>query len=176
MGGSSTASGASVTVGSVASRVRSLKIEAWPCWKLLYCCTRSWIGAKNRFRYKKKATRAPRAQRVVHHHVPADAEQGGLAQPPHQLRAGAVDGVDVGRVDVGVAVLADDVAVVDDVAALAVVGGDDTHAVQALGEVGEHVGDAVADPVVAAFGCDAEPERHQHESGNDEQHGDDGQA
>ena len=68
------------------------------------------------------------------------------------LGAGAVDGVDLGRVVVGVAVVADDVAVVEDVVALAVVRGDDAHAVQALGEVGQHVGDPVADPVVAALG------------------------
>jgi len=41
MGGRSTASGDSVTDGSVDKRVRSLRIDARPCWKLLYCCTRS---------------------------------------------------------------------------------------------------------------------------------------
>ena len=134
------------------------------------------MGAKNRFRYKKKATSAPGLSEWCTHHLAADAQQGGLSQPAHQLRARAVEGVDVGGVDVGVAVLADHVAVMDDVVALAVVGGDDAHAVQALGEVGHHVGDAVAHPVVAAFGRHAEPQRHDHEGGDDEQHGDDGQG
>ena len=133
------------------------------------------MGAKKRFRYKKKATRAPMAERVVHDHVAADAEQGGLAQPPHQLGARAVDGVDLGGVDVGVAVLTHDVAVMDDVVPLAVVGGDHPHAVQALGQVGHHVGDAVAHPVVAALGRHPEPQRHEHQGGDDQQHRDEGQ-
>ena len=83
---------------------------------------------------------------------PPMASRAAWPRQPEQLGARAVDGVDVGRVVVGVPVLADHVAVVDDVVALAVVGGDDPDAVQALGQVGEHVGDPVAHPVVAALG------------------------
>ena len=112
---------------------------------------------------------------VVHHHVAADPEQRGLSQPPHQLGARAVDGVDLGGVDVGVAVLTHDVAVMDDVEPLAVVGGDHPHAVQALGQVRHDVGDAVAHPVVAPLGRHPEPQRHDHEGGDHQQHRDEGE-
>ena len=111
------------------------------------------MGAKNRFRYRKKATSAPMRERVVHApSSPPIASRTAWPRHAEQLGARAVDGVDLGGVDVGVAVVADDVAVVDDVVALAVVGGDDPDAVQALGQVGQHVGDPVAHPVVAALG------------------------
>ena len=143
-------------------------IDAWPCWKVLYCCTSSWIGEKNRFRYRKKAASAPMRQLVVQDHRAADGQQRGLAEEAEHLGARAVDGVDLRGVVVGVAVVADDVAVVDHVVALAVVGGDDAHAVQALGEVGQHVGDAVADPVVAALGGPLEPDRHDDQRRHDQ--------
>ena len=117
------------------------------------------MGWKNRFRYRKKATRAPMRQGVVEHHGAADGQQDGLAEDAQQLGARAVDGVDVGGVVVGVPVVADHVAVVDDVVALAVVGGDDPDPVEALGQVGQHVGDPVAHPVVAALRGPLEPER-----------------
>jgi hypothetical protein len=76
----------------------------------------------------------------VQDHVAADGQQDGLAEDAEQLGAGPVDGVDLRGVVVGVAVLADDVAVVEDVVPLPVVRGDDPDAVEALGEVGEDVG------------------------------------
>jgi hypothetical protein len=45
----------------------------------------------------------------------------------------------------------------DDVVALAVVGGHDADAVQALGQVGQDVGDPVADSVVAPLRGPGEP-------------------
>ena len=65
----------------------------------------------------------------------------------------------LGGVVVGVPVVADHVAMVDHVVSLPVVGGHDAHAVQALGQVGQHVGDAVAHPVVAALRGPLEPHR-----------------
>ena len=113
---------------------------------------------------------------VVQHHRSADEQQAGLAQPAEHLGAGPVDAVDPGGVVVGVAVLADDVAMVDDVVPLAVVGGHDADARQALLEVRQHVGDAVPDPRVAAVGGDAEPEGQPGQRGHDEHHGHDGQV
>ena len=101
--------------------------------------------------------------------VPPMASSDGLAEDAEQLGARAVDGVDLGGVVVGVPVVADHVAVVDDVVALAVVGGDDADAVQALGQVGQHVGDAVAHPVVAALGGPLEPERGDDQRRDDQQ-------
>ena len=117
----------------------------------------------------------PERQAPAQHHVAPDAEQHTLPEHAEHLGARPVDGVDLGGVVVGVAVLADDVAVMDDVLALAVVGGDDAHAVQALGQVGEHVGDAVADLVVAALRGDPEPQRHHREDRDDQDDGDEGQ-
>ena len=77
--------------------------------------------------------------------VPPMASMTAWPMTPEHLGARAVEGVDVGRVVVGVPVVADHVAVVDDVVALAVVGGHDADAVEALGQVGQHVGDPVAD-------------------------------
>ena len=139
-------------LGSIANSVRSLRIEDCPCWKVLYCWTSSWIGAKKRFRYRKNATSAPMLSWWLSDHVAADRQQRRLRQVSEQLRARTVDRVDLGGVVVGVAVVADDVAVMDDVVSLAVVGGDGADAVQALGEVGEHVRDPVADAVVTALG------------------------
>ena len=99
---------------------------------------------------------------------PPIASSARLAEVAEQLRAGTVDRVDLGGVVVRVAVVADDVAVLDDVVALAVVGGDRADAVQALGEVGEHVGDPVADAVVAALGGRAEPQRRDRQQRDDE--------
>ena len=65
---------------------------------------------------------------------------------------GAVDRGDVRGVVVGVAVLADHVAVVQHVVPLPVEPGDHPHARQALGEVAQHAGDAVAHAVVALVG------------------------
>ena len=70
---------------------------------------------------------------------------------------------------VAVAVLADDVAVVQHVVALAVEAGDDADARQALGHVGEHTGDAVADAQVAAIGRRPEPQRQADQQRHDEQ-------
>ena len=70
---------------------------------------------------------------------------------PIMTRRRSVDGVGAAGVEVGVAVLADDVAVVHDVVALAVRGGDDADAVERLGEVRQHVRDAVAAAQVAAL-------------------------
>ena len=76
--------------------------------------------------------------RVVQVHGPADAQDEHLAEDADHLRPRAVDAVDPARVVVGVPVGADDVAVGLDVVALPVVRGDDAHALQALGEVGQH--------------------------------------
>ncbi len=112
---------------------------------------------------------------VVGHHGAADGQHDGLAEDAQHLGARSVDGVDVGRVVVGVPVVADHVAVVDHVVALAVVGGHDADAVEALGQVGQHVGDPVADPVVAALGGPLEPDRGADQRRDDQHHGDEGQ-
>ena len=97
-------------------------------------------------------------QGVVEHHLPADGQQHGLAHHAEELGPGAVEGVHVGRVIVGVAVVTHHVAVVDHVVPLAVVRGHDAHPVEALGKVGQDVGDAVPHPVVAAFRGSFEPQ------------------
>jgi hypothetical protein len=66
--------------------------------------------------------------------------------------------------------------VVDDVVALPVVGGDHSHPVQALGQVGENVGDAVPDPVVAALGRRRNQSDMRGERRHDEDDGDEGEA
>ena len=81
---------------------------------------------------------------VLQDHVAADAQQQRLAEDADHDGRGTVDGVGPTGVEVRVAVLADHVAVVQDVVALAVGGRDDADAVERLGEVGEHVRDAVA--------------------------------
>ncbi len=99
------------------------------------------------------------AQGVVEHHAAPHAEQRRLPEEAEQLGARAVHRVDLCRVVVGVPVPTDDVAVPQDVVPLAVVRGHDAHALQALGEVGEHEGDPVPHLVVAAFGRSTEPQR-----------------
>ncbi len=54
-----------------------------------------------------------------------------------------------------------------DVVALAVVRGDDADALQALGEIGQHQRDAVADLVVAALGRPLEPDGHDDQRRHD---------
>ena len=88
---------------------------------------------------------------MVQHHVAADRQQRSLPEVAEHLCAGPVDRVDLGGVVVGVAVDPDDVAVLDDVPALAVVGGDRAHAVQALREISEDAGDPVAHALVATL-------------------------
>ena len=78
-------------------------------------------------------------QLVMGNHHAADAQDGGLTEIADELSPGSVDGVDLGGVQIGVPVGADHVAVVQHVVALAVVGGDDAHPVEGLGQVGEHV-------------------------------------
>ena len=112
---------------------------------------------------------------VVQHHVTADGQQDGLAEDAHQLRPRAVDRVDEGRVVVGVPVLPHHVPVVDHVAALPVVGGDDPHPVEALGQIGHDVGDPVTDLVVAGLRSTVEPHRHRRQNRNHENQGDEGQ-
>ena len=86
-------------------------------------------------------------------------------------RRGSVDGVHATGVEVGVAVGAHDVAVVADVAPLAVVGGDDADAVERLREVGQHVGDAVAAEQVALLRGAMEPDGKHEEQRDDQQDG-----
>ena len=69
-------------------------------------------------------------QRVVEDHGATDSEQQGLTEDPDGLGAGAIDGVDGSGGDIGVAVLADHIAVVNGVVCSAVVGGDDAHPVE----------------------------------------------
>ena len=93
-------------------------------------------GGKETAQVQEERHQPADGERAPHRHGPTDCQQCGLAQPAHELGAGAIDGVDLGGVDVGFAVLTDDVAVVDDVVHLAVVGRDDAHAMQALRQVG----------------------------------------
>ena len=76
----------------------------------------------------------------------------------------AVAGGDLGGVVVGVAVLADDVAVVEHVVTRAVEAGHHTYARQALREVAEDSGDPVAHTVVALVGRATEPQRQDRSS------------
>ena len=134
-----------------------------------------------------KATSWPTCSEPLLDHRAADEQQHRLAHDADPLGGRAVLRVDLRGVVVGVAVLADHVAVVEHVVAGAVEAGDDAHAREALGHVAQHPGDAVADAQVAAVGSRPEPERepeqqrHDHEQGDqreldvhDEQdHGDD---
>ena len=115
-------------------------------------------------------------QRVVQHHLPTDGQQRGLPEHTQHLGPRAVYRVDVGGVVVGVPVVADHVAVVDHVLALAVVGGDDAYTVQALRQVGQNVGDAVPYPVITPLGRPFEPDGRHHQDGDDQEHGDGGQV
>ena len=116
------------------------------------------------------------AQLVVEHHVPTDEHHRGLTQEAQEVGGGAVAGDQAGRVVVGVLVLADDVAMVDDVAPLPVEGGDDPQTGQALREVGQHLGDPVPHPGVGAIGGSPEPQRQSGEQRHDHRHRDHGQA
>ena len=107
---------------------------------------------------------------MVQHHVPADAEQESLAEDADHDRGRSVDRVDATGVEIGVAVGTDDVAVVHDVAALAVVRGHDPDAVERLGQVGQHVRDAVTTQQVALLRGVVEPDRKDEQERNDEQH------
>ena len=98
-----------------------------------------------------------------------------MTEVADELRAGSVNGIDLGRVQVGIPVGADHIAVVQHVVPLAVVGGDDTDAVKGLGQVGQDVGNPVADPVIPVFGPLAEPEREHCQRRDDQQDGDQGQ-
>ena len=104
----------------------------------------------------------------VQHHGAADAEQRPLSEDAEQLGTRPVHRVHVGGVVVGVAIVAHHVAVVDHIVALPVVGSHDAHAVQALGQVGQHVGDAVTHPVVAALGRPPEPKRGDYQRRDDQ--------
>ena len=106
-------------------------------------------------------------ERAVAHHVAADEQQRGLAEQPDELGARAVRRRDVRGVVVGVAVVPGDVAVLQHVVAGPVEPGDHPHARQALGQVAEHVGDAVAHAVVALVGRRPEPQREPGEDGHD---------
>ncbi len=116
-------------------------------------------------------------QLVVEDDGPADGQDQRLRQHADGLGAGSVDGADPGGVEVGVAVLAHDVAVAVDVVAAPVVGHEDPDAREALLQVGQHVGDAVADHRVAAVGGGPEPQRqrehhrHDHDEGDQRQLG-----
>src|ERR1035437_10993432 len=103
--------------------------------------------------------RPPRPQR----RGPTDRHEGSLGEDALQLGAGPVDGIDLGGVDVCVAVVAHHVAMMYDILTLPVVGGDDTYTMETLGEVGQDVGDAVAHPLIAAFRRSLEPERGCHQ-------------
>ena len=118
---------------------------------------------------------SPICELVLQHHVAADGQHDDLADDPEQLRSRPVDPVDPPGVVVGVAVVPDHVAVVHHVVPLAVVGRDDAHALQALGEIGQDQGDAVADLVVAALGGPLEPDRHDDQRRHDHDDGDEGQ-
>ena len=104
-------------------------------------------------------------ERAVQHHVAADEQDHRLARCSDELGARAVDRASTCAVySLALAVLADDVAVLLHVVAPPVVRGDDPDARQALLQVGEHVGDAVAHHGVAAVGRAAEPDRQRSSS------------
>ena len=77
-------------------------------------------------------------QGAVEHHPAADEQQHRLPDDTDRLVGRAVDGSDGRGLDVGVAMLADEVGVMDHVVSSAVVGDDDPHPGQALGEIGQH--------------------------------------
>ena len=115
------------------------------------------------------------AQLVAQHHPPADEQQRGHAGHADDGGARAVDGGDVPGEVVGVAVAAGEPAMVDDVAVLAVVRGDDAGALQALGQVGEHRGDGVALAAVADVGGAPEPDGRRQQQRHHKQQRDRGQ-
>ena len=105
---------------------------------------------------------------MVDDHVAADRQEGSLAEVAEQLRSWSVDRADLGGVVVSGAVVADDRAVADDVPPLAVVRDDGADAVEALGEIAEHAGDAVPHTVIAALRRRSEPKRADREDRHDE--------
>ena len=108
---------------------------------------------------------------VVEDHVAPDAEQHRLAQDADHERRGTVDRVDPSGVGVGVAIGTDDVAVVADVATLAIVGRHDPNAVERLREVGEHDRDAVTREEIALFRGVVVPDGEDEEQRHDDEHG-----
>ena len=106
-------------------------------------------------------------QAAVAHHVAADEEEHRLADEADPLGEPAVGGDEHRGVVVGVAVVTDDVAVVQHVVPGAVEPGHHADAREALGEVAQHAGDAVAHALVAAVGRLAEPQRQTHEQRHD---------
>ena len=109
------------------------------------------------------------AQRAVEHHVPADQHDHRLREHADELRTRAVDAADVRGVEVGLAVLADDVGVLHPVVRLAVVRRDHPRARQVLLEIGHQVGDPVAHREIAVVGLRAEPDGEQRHRGHDAQ-------
>ena len=103
-------------------------------------------------------------ERAVAHHVAADEQQRGLAEQPDELGARRRRSPRCRAVwSLASRYCTDDVAVVQHVVACPVEAGDDPHARQALGEVAQHAGDAVADAVVALVGRRPEPQRQPGE-------------
>ena len=102
------------------------------------------------------------AELVAQHHAAADQQDHGLRDDAERLGARPVQGLCPAGGEVGVEVGADDVVVSDRVVAAPVEGGDEPDPVEALGEVGEHVGDPVPYPQVADRRHLPEPQGQQH--------------
>ena len=112
----------------------------------------------------------------MQHHGPADPDHDEGGDGSQRFAPWAVEGGDLGGVVVGVEVLAGHVGVGDRVLALTVVGRHQADAGQALGEVGEYVGQPVPHAQVAAVRCPLEPHRHREHAGHDQCEGDEGEA
>ena len=116
--------------GSVSSRVAQLEHRRLALLEGVVLLHQQLDGREEAVEVEEEGDQGTEAESVWwSDHVAADG-RAARAWPSdaEQLGARPVDGVDLRRVVVGVPVVADDVAVVDDVVALAVVGGDDAHA------------------------------------------------
>ena len=102
------------------------------------------------------------AEFVAQHHAAADQEDHGLRDDSERLGARPVERLRSTGGEVGVEVRTDDVVVADGVVATAVEGCDEPDAIEALREVGEHVGDPVPHPQVADCRDLPKPEREDH--------------
>ena len=174
MEGSSIASAVSVTVGSVLEQDAEFQDRGLALLVGVVLLHQELDRLEEPVHEEEERRQLTDLQLMVQHHVAAHGQDHRLTDDAEELGAGAVDAVDTPGVVVGVAVLADHVAVIDHVVALPVVGRDDPHALQALRQVGQHERDAVAHLVVAALGGPLEPDRHGEEHGHHHDDGDEG--
>ena len=116
----------------------------------------------------------PHLEVAIENHMPTDEQQDGLSDGADGHGAGRVDSARPCGVEVRIEMRADHVDVVNGVLAAAVVRRDHADAGEALGDVRQHVGDAVADAPVPGLGDLAEPDAHEERRGHHHEQGEQG--